>query len=166
MRDEMRPFLEEGVRQYVDAKNTVATFEREMGQLLAEAIRSRRQWSPLNDTPRIGRPSPGGGSGGYGYWIWIGINGQTKTYKRVYIECGLWWEVPTTTELKIDGPIIYANYDDMPKHIMAFSWRRNTRDIRSFLRGGKTFLYVPLRKPQEIAGSLNRLLDALLKQLR
>lgn len=83
MREEMRSFLEEGVRQYVDAKNTVATFEREMGQLLAEAVQRRRQWSPLNDTPRIGRPSHSGGSGGYGYWIWILITGQTKTYKVV-----------------------------------------------------------------------------------
>lgn len=166
MREEMRSFLEEGVQQYLDAKNTVATFEHQMGQLLAEAVRRRRQWSPLDDTPRAGRPSPGGGSGGYGYWIWVPITGQTKTYKKVYIECGLWWEVPTTTELKIDGPIIYGAYYDMPKHIIAFSWKRNVGNIRSFQHYGRTFLCVPLRRPQEIEGSLNRVLDVLLKELR
>ena len=164
MREGMKSFLEEGVWKYSDAKKTIETFESEMGQLLEEAVRSQKQWSPLKNKPRIKRPSPGRGQG-YGYWIRIDITGQSTTYKEVEIECGLWWDVPAYAP-EIDAPIIYACYWS-PKDVVAFSWKGQGQDIRDFEEEeGRTLLYLPLRKPQDIKGAVGRLLDALLKQLK
>jgi hypothetical protein len=166
MREGMKSFLEEGVQQYVDAKKTIETFEGEMGQLLKEAVQGRKQWPPLKKKPRIGRPTPGGRGGKYGYWIWISITGQSTTYKKVDIECGLWWDVPSADAQVIDGPIIYASYC-LPKDLVRFSWKRQGQDIRSFdEEDWRTFLYLPLGKPHDIEGAVGRLLDALFKQLK
>lgn len=156
MREGMKPFLEAGVQKYAEAKDTVAAFERAMGELIEDTVRSRGKWSPLK-SERIGRPKPGGSGGGY--WIAISVTGQSRGKKKE-IDCGLWWKVPQTATVKIAGPIIYAEFYEL------FSWPKPKQGIRSFKLYGNTFLYLALGKPQEIKKELNRLLDVLLIVMR
>lgn len=162
MRRELKPFLEEGLTQYANAKYTIAAFEGEVARLLKAAVegRERRRWSPLKSL-LLGRPSPGGGSGGYGYWIAVYVTGKSQHHGDAAIDCGLWWNAPTVSE-----PIVYAEFYEKPKRVVNFSWDRNKKGIRSFEGSGRTVLYLPVPKSLEVADPLNRLLDALLKQLR
>lgn len=158
----MRPFLQEGLKQYVKAMNTIAAFETQAGLLLKAAVerRQKKRWSPLKGV-RFGRPSPGGGSGGDGYWISIAITGKSQRDGEAEIDCGLWWKAPDISE-----PIIYAEFYYKPKRVMKFSWDGKKKGIRSFEGWGRTFLYLPIPQSLEVEGPLNWLLDALLKQLR
>lgn len=164
MQPEMKSFLEEGLTEYAKAKNTVAAFEDEVQYLLNDAVKGRQnqRWSPLRNV-KPGRPTVGGGSGGYGCWISVSITGKSQRYGDAEIDCGLWWDCPDS---EISEPIIYAEFYKKPRRVVKFSWDRNKKGIRHFVQSGRTFLYLPIPKSLEIADPLNRLLDALLKQLR
>ena len=166
MRNEMKPFLEEGIQKYIEAKDTVEAFEQAMGQLIVDVLRKRKEWSPLRKC-RIGtRANPGGGRGGSGYWIWTWITGQSPKQENTDIDCGLWWNIPRNTEPIITEPVIYAHFYE-PKRVVSFRWPKQKQGIGSFTdHRGKTYLYVPLRKPEEIERAINKLLDTLLKQLK
>jgi hypothetical protein len=159
MQHKMKPFLEEGLAQYAKAKSTVAAFEDEVERRLKAAVEGRQnqRWSPLTNV-KPGRPSPGGGSGGEGYWISMGITGKSQRRDDVAIDFGLWWNAPSIPEA-----IIYAEFG---RPVMTFSWDGKKKDIHSFEYEHRTLLYLPVPKSLEVADPLNRLLDALLKQLR
>lgn len=165
MHPEMKSFLEEGLRQYVKAKNTIAAFEVQVADLLEAAVRGRekQRWSPLSSVELGRRASLGGGSGGDGYWISMYITGKSQRHGDAAIDCGLWWNwnAPNISE-----PIIYADFFNKPKRVVKFSWDGYRKGVHSFERWGRAHLYLPIPKSLEVAGPLNRLLDALLGQLR
>ncbi len=159
MQNEMRPFLQEGLRQYVEAKNTVAAFEGAMWEALRKAVDAKKHWSPLVEVPQERRPSIGGG-GNDGYWIATTISGRSPRNEETVIDCGFWWTVDKPNE-----PIIYVSFYHKPIDKMKFEWNGQELDIFSFERYKRTFLCLPLPESLEVQDSLNRLLDALLKQL-
>lgn len=160
MRPKMKPFLEAGLTQYAKAKSTIAAFEDEVERRLKATVEGRgKRWSPLTSV-KCGRPRSGSGSGGEGYWISAYITGKFERHEDAAIDCGLWWNAPNISE-----PIIYADFYNQPKRVAKFSWDGNKKGVRSFDRCGRTHLYLPIPKSLEVADRLNRLLDALLKQL-
>ena len=124
--------------------------------------RQKQGWPHLTNVKQ-GRPSPGGGSGGYGCWISVYISGKSQRHGDAGIDCGLWWDCP---EPNISEPIVYAEFWGKPKRLVEFPWDKNKKGIRHFVQSGRTCLYLPIPKSLEIADPLNRLLDALLEQLR
>jgi hypothetical protein len=159
MQREMKKFLEAGLTQYAKAKSTIAAFEDEVEDRLKAAV-GKQRWSPLTSV-KLGRPIPGGSSGGDGYWISMEITGRSQRHEDAVIDCGLWWNAPDISE-----PIIYADFFNQPKRVTNFPWDGNKKGIGSFKRWDRTHLYLPIPRSLEIADPLNRLLDALLKQLR
>jgi|HubBroStandDraft_6_1064221.scaffolds.fasta_scaffold164613_2 hypothetical protein len=159
MQTEMVPFLQEGVRQYVEAKHTVAAFEDAMWETLRKAVDARKDWSPLISPRPDRRPTIGGG-GKDGYWIATGISGLSPRKEDAEIDCGFWW-----TFDKPNDPIVYAGFYHKPIDRVKFKWSNQEGGILSFEAYKRTFLYLPLPESLEIQDSLNRLLDALLKQL-
>ena len=89
------------------------------------------------------------------------IEGVSHRSEPVAIDCGVWWNA-----LKNEGPIIYASYTGEPKRVLKFPWIKKDKEIKSFDRWNRTFLYVPGLKSADIGDSLNQLLDELLKQLQ
>jgi hypothetical protein len=160
MKTKNNRFLDKGIKRYEEARDTISAFEQEMGKILEHATTCRKDWRPLR-VVKFGRPSPDRAAGQYGYWIALAVKGKSSRGERVVIDCGLWWKCG-----KVDAPIIYANYYYEPKRVMGFVWNNINSDIRSFFAWKRTFLYLPLRKREEIEGSLNRILGALLKQLK
>jgi hypothetical protein len=159
MNDQMKSFLQEGVRSYSEARQTLATFEGEMQRLLAIAVRDRARWSPMKNH-RISPPFVGGGRGDYGWWVAVAITGRSPRREDAEIDCGLWWNVPEMRE-----PIIYASFYRKPTRVVNFKWDSGKQGIASFPHVGRTFLYAPVPETLDIGKPLNRLLDALLKQL-
>jgi len=164
MQPEMKSFLQEGLTQYAKAKSTISAFEEQVALLLRAAVagREKQRWSPLRSV-ELGRPSPGGGSGADGYWISMYITGKSQRHGDAAIDCGMWWN---SNAPDISETIIYADFYDKPKCVVSFSWHGNKKGIHSFERWGRTHLCLPVRKSLEVADPLNRLLDALLEQLR
>jgi hypothetical protein len=152
-------FLEEGIKRYEEARDTIIAFEREMETLLDEVVANRQNWKPLKrkDT----KPASASTSFQFGYWISIEINGKSPRGEGVVLDCGLWWKNGVD-----DNPLVYASYYHKPKDICNFSWKDKGSDVRHISRWKRAFLYLPFRKPEEIEGSLNRVLDSLLKQLK
>jgi hypothetical protein len=157
MPDEMKPFLEEGIQRYAEAKDTITAFENAMCQLLRSAIESR-SWSPLKNS-EVGRPRPGGTGGKDGYWIATSISGTSPKNEETEIDCGLWWNAPGRS-----GPIIYTSFYHKPERLVRFQWKGG-QDISSFDGRNRTFLYVPVPNPLAIEGPINTILDALLARL-
>lgn len=159
MKIEDRRFLEEGIKRYEEARDTIIAFEQAMKEVLKQATNNRHDWKPLKGV-EIKRPSASPSSQ-YGYWIAIEVRGKSPRGENVVLDCGLWWKWH-----EVGHPFIYTNYYNEPKRVRDFHWDSKGSDIRSFPAWNRTFLYLPLRKPDEIEVSLNRLLDALLKQLK
>jgi len=159
MTTKMKSFLQEGLGLYSEARQTLLAFDGEMESLLRTAVRGREHWSPMKNH-RIHSPAAGGKRGEYGWWVAVSITGQSPRHGDAEIDCGVWWSAPEMLE-----PIIYASFYGKPKRVEKFAWSRGKQDISSFTRWGRTFLYVPVPKTLDIGGPLNRLLDALLKQL-
>jgi hypothetical protein len=159
MKNENGQFLDEGIKRYEEARDTIIAFEQAMGKIVKHAAENRKDWHPLQGA-KIGRASASPGSQ-YGYWIAIEVSGKSPRGERRVIDCGLWWkwaDVPYT--------FIYASYAfKQPKRVANFAWKNNGNNIQSFSKWQRTFLYLPLRKVADIEKSLNSLLSALLKQL-
>ena len=160
MNTDMLPFLQEGLHQYIEAKQTVAAFELKLGDLLRETVTTRTRWSPLKQK-QVGRGLSVAGNSSDGYWIAASIQGSAPRNGEVAIDCGFWW-----TPDNFEKPIIYVGFYLKPKRVVNFKWSSKKRGIGSFERYGRTFLYVPFPKSFEIEQPLNQLLDALLEQLR
>jgi len=96
-----------------------------------------------------------------GYWKHPRQEGVSPRGDEVKIDCGVWWNAPEG-----NGPIIYASFYETPKRVLIFSWGKQRQGISSFDDHGKTYLYMPVPKSLDITWALNRLLDALLKQLK
>src|ERR1035437_824443 len=60
-------FLEEGIKRYEEARDTIIALEREMETLLDEVVANRQNWKPLKrkDT----KPASASTSIQFGYWI-------------------------------------------------------------------------------------------------
>jgi hypothetical protein len=159
MREEMDQFLAEGIARYVEARETIAAFEQGVGSIVEQAAKTRNNWRPLRDV-EIGRVIINR-SNQSGYWVAIEITGTSPRSERTVVDCGLWWKCGKT-----EGPIVYVNYFKEPKRVTNFPWREEAGGIQSFSAWQRTFLYLPLQEPAEINTSLNRLWDALLKQLK
>ena len=159
MNSENSRFLEEGIKHYEEARDTVSAFVKEMGNLLDQIAKNRENWRPLNEA-KIGRITFTNRNSKYGYWIAIEITGKSPRGEKAIIDCGLWWKCP-----KVEKPIIYANYYYEPKRVTDFAWKKRGSEIDSFTEWQRTFLHLPLRKATDIEEGLNSLLTALLKQL-
>jgi hypothetical protein len=159
MNSENGQFLEDGIKRYEEARDTINAFEKEMAKILDQAAKNRKDWRPLNEV-KFGRQSFDRGSGQHGYWVGLTIKGKSRRGEKAVIDCGIWWKCA-----KVQSPIIYANYYFEPKRVMGFAWKNRGSNIRSFSAWQRTFLYLPLRKVADIKESLNSLLSALLKQL-
>jgi hypothetical protein len=156
MNDENKRFVKEGMVLYPEARLTLDAFEKEIGKLLRSALQAKKGWDPLT-THKIGSPSAGGGS--YGSWVAAQITGRSPRHREVEIDCGFWWNSP-----EIEKPIVYASFDEKPKKRI-FPWQNENEGISSFNRWRRTYLYVRVPESVEIEQPLNRVLDALLKQL-
>ena len=156
----MKSFLEEGVKQYAEAKHTIAAFENELVQLLKAAVDKREDhWSPLiKRTVTVNRPKAGGGDG---FYISVAIWGKSPRFGDAEIDCGLWWDAPQITK-----PIIYASFYYKPERVVGFAWTGQKGGIRSFAYHRRTFLYIPLTDKLEIEKSINSMIDVLLKKLK
>jgi len=152
-------FLEEGIKRYEEARDTIIIFEQEMGNILERAAKNRKDWHPLKGV-KIGR-AIANRSNEFGYWIAIEIKGKSPRREKAVIDCGLWWKW-----VDVPYPFIYANYYKQPKRVASFTWKKKGSNIQSFSKWQRTFLYLPLRKVADIEESLNSLLGALLKQLK
>jgi len=152
-------FLEEGIKRYVEARDTIIAFEQGMKKIVEQTAKNRNDWHPLKQV-KIGRAkaSP---SSQFGYWIFIEIKGKSPLGEKTLIECGLLWKWAD-----VPYPLIYASFGyKQPKRVVAFTWKNKGSNIQSFSKWQRTFLYLPLRKVADIEESLNSLLGALLKQL-
>jgi len=159
MKNENSRFLEEGIKRYEEARDTISAFEKELAKKLDHAAKNRKDWRPLNDV-KFGRQSFDRGSGQNGYWIGLTILGKSRRGEKAVIDCGAWWKCA-----EVGFPILYANYYFEPKRVMGFAWKSESSKICSFSAWRRTFLYLPLRKETDIDESLNQLLNALPKQL-
>ena len=159
MKDEMKSFLDEGVKKYAEARHTIYSFEEDMGKLLAKTVRNRKQWHPLKNIQFLD-PVYSERETTF-FWIAINIRGRFSRNEDVIVEGGLWWNMPAP---EIEGPVIYTGFEGRSKGAMKFHWPTNA-DIKSFTKWQTTYLHLPLKSPEIIEKSLNRLLDALLKQL-
>jgi len=159
MNDELKPFLNEGLKVYAAAKDTIAHFEEEISSIVSAAVRAREEWFPLKKQPRI--ESAEADKNVQTYWISTYISGLSERDGEIKIECGVWWKVPETN----DQPIVFANYEKAPERIRGFDLNKKGLNILSFTRDNVTFLYLPVTESAEIVKSLNRVLDVLLKQL-
>jgi hypothetical protein len=158
MNTENGRFLEEGIKRYGEARDTVIAFEQEMGKIVEQAAKNRKDWHPLKGV-KIGR-AIANRSNEFGYWIAVAITGKSSRGEKAVIDCGLWWKWAD-----VSYPFIYANYYKQPKRVAAFTWKKKGSNIQSFSKWQRTFLYLPLRKAADIEEGLNSLLRALLKQL-
>jgi hypothetical protein len=160
MHVDMKPFFEEGVRRYAEAKATITAFESGMCQSLGKAVESRSDWSPLKKQ-KLGRPKPGGAGGGDGYWIAMSISGISLRNEETEIDCGLWWDAPKMAE-----PIVYSSFYHKPERVVKFTWKNQKQGIKSFDGFRRTFLYLPVPEPLEVEEPIGRLLDSLLLFLK
>ena len=138
MNSENDRFLEEGIKRYEVARDTISAFEKEMAKILDQAAKNRKNWRPLNKV-EFGRQSFDRSSGQNGYWVGITIKGKSARGEKVVIDSGLWWKCP-----EVQFPIIYANYYFEPKRVMGFAWKNRGGKIRSFSAWQRTFLYLSL----------------------
>jgi len=159
MNEETKPFLKQGMNVYAQARETLAFFEQEMIKLLSGVIERREKWHSLKDRKVFTEADRTRGQ--LGYWVAAEIRGRSQRDEQVKIDCGIWWMALQDD----DSPIVYASFTDTPKRLLQFSWNRSEKNIRSFDRWGRTFLYLPASDPADIGKSLNRLLDELLKQM-
>jgi hypothetical protein len=160
MKDEMTTFLDEGVKKYAEARHTIYSFEEEMEKLLAKTVRQRKQWHPLKNIQFLD-PDCSEREDTF-FWIAVSVKGKfSRNEEDVVVEGGLWWNMPAP---EIEGPVIYTGFESRSKGAKQFDWPTNA-DIQSFTKWQTTYLHLPLKSPETIAKSLNRLLDALLKQL-
>ena len=172
MNSENSRFLEEGIKHYEEARDTVSAFEKywenrpitrgcgwKVFKRWEYIMKNRENWRPLNEA-KIGRITFTNRNSKYGYWIAIEITGKSPRGEKAIIDCGLWWKCP-----KVEKPIIYANYYYEPKRVTDFAWKKRGSEIDSFTEWQRTFLHLPLRKATDIEEGLNSLLTALLKQL-
>lgn len=152
-------FLLEGIKRYEEACDTITAFEEEMKLRLRDCLGRRTNWAPLKN-PKVGRASTPNTSA-YGYWIAAEVLGKSSRGENAVIDCGFWWKSP-----KVVSPIIYAEFFKQPKAVANFLWDSTKSDIGSFTDWNRTYLYLPLNTPDTIEASLNKLLDALLLQLK
>jgi hypothetical protein len=159
MKPEMKAFLEDGVRLYGDAMDAVTKFEDEILKLLRTAIDARAHWEPMKNRS-IKKPVRGGDGGER--WLYTMVEGESERGERAQIECGLWWNARRTTE-----PIVHAGLWRVEERLerVKFNWVDGTDGIHSFEYDNGTYIYLPARGSIEIEGPVNRLLDAVLKQL-
>lgn len=160
MNEPMKPFLLEGLSVYAEARATIAFFEQEICKLLQDAAELREDW-PFLKSKKICQPKSEKGAGQLGYWVAMAIEGTSHRGEPIEIDCGVWWNA-----LRNGGPIIYASFTGEPKRVLTFSWTKQEDGIKSFDRFGRTFLYISALKSTDIGGSLNQILDELLKQLK
>ncbi len=158
MNTENNRFLEDGIKRYEEARDTIIAFEQGMEKIVEQAATNRKDWHPLTGV-KIGRASANR-SGQYGYWVAIEITGKSPRGEKAVVDCGLWWKWAD-----VPYPFIYANYNKQPKRVADFTWKNKGSNIQSFTKWQRTFLYLPLRKVADIEEGLNSLLKALLKQL-
>ena len=159
MNTDNQKFLLEGIKHYEEARDTITAFEAEMKDLLLACLGRRKNWAPLKN-PKVGRANIPN-TNAYGYWIAAEVTGKSPRGDNAVIDCGFWWKSP-----KIASPIIYAEFFKEPKAAVNFLWDAKKSAIGSFTDWNRTYLHLPLETPDTIEGSLNKLLDALLLQLK
>jgi hypothetical protein len=160
MNGEIKTFLNEGLKAYVDANATLTFFEQEMMRHILASLRQRAQWLPLKNH-KIKPMGPGGDLNESSSWFNWYIDGQSPREELVRIDCGIWWNAWE----KDGSAVVYASYSGEPKHLLKFNWSKKGQGIDSFEWRGRTILYLPVSDSNEIGKILNRLLDELLKQL-
>lgn len=158
MNTDIKPFLQEGIACYGEARSTLVTFEQQMKKMIQDTLHARATWSPLKNH-QITSAAVGGDNDGY--WIYAVVKGSSPRREPTEIDCGLWWSSPQGA-----SPIIYANFYFKPERVMAFKWNKKTHGVRSFSAWKRTFLYLPLLAVSDIEPGLNKVLNALLEQLK
>src|ERR1035437_2139049 len=156
-------FLTAGIMRYEEARDTIVAFESEIGMLIKNGVDARKNWGLLKNF-RIGSARAGSDVGGH--WIGFFIKGKSRRNENVVIDLGTWWKAHEGNHLLVGHPIVYVSFYHQPETVCNFVWSDKGTDISSFIAWNRTFLHLPLRKPEDIESSLNRLLDALLKRLK
>jgi len=155
-------FLEQGLNDYVEAKQTIDGFEKMLAASLKEAVKNL-ELKQLKKIKR-GNPTPGKDDRN-GYWLSVTIKGKAPKYGDVEIDCGIWWRNSEPT-----GPILYAHFY---KPVSKINFARNNKknEVKIFDDGcgfdypKGTYLFLPVPKPLKINQPLNQLLESLLQQL-
>ena len=62
MNETMKPFLNEGLRFYAQARATMTFFEAEISKLLLNAVEQREEW-PFLESHKVIQPKPDKGAG-------------------------------------------------------------------------------------------------------
>lgn len=157
MKPEMKAFLEEGLRVYADAKDTVETFEKELERLFGAALEGKPTWTKQRTMDKL---ALGGTGDGDQFWLCTHLKGQCPLGKEVDVECGLWWNTP-----KVAEPIIFYTCLWRGEEGIRFKWAGGNDPIRNFDLYDRTHLYLPVPASLEIEGPLDDLFNAILRHL-
>ena len=160
MNDDTKPFLNEGLKVYPEARATLLFFEQEIINVLAAAVARREQWHPLkNHRVKSNKADKNAGQGGF--WVSMDIEGLSQRDEQINIDCGIWWKALEND----DCAIIYASFSTAPKQLFEFQRSQQESGIRNFDRWDRTFFYISVMEATDIGKSLNLVLNELLKQL-
>ncbi|HEY1663860.1 MAG TPA: hypothetical protein VGI03_15690 [Verrucomicrobiae bacterium] len=160
MNKDTKPFLNDGLNVYPEARATLTFFEQEVGKLLSTAVARREGWEPLKNH-KVNSPKVDGTSGQGGYWVAMFAEGMSASNEMVKIDFGIWWQAIEG----FDQPIVYASFYEIPERLIKFKWNHDKQDIRCFERWNRSFLYLPVTDSDDIGLLLNMVLNELLKLL-
>lgn len=97
MNKELEAFLQEGIKRYSSAINTVEQFQAKAAEELEDILRKRisalgRPAVPFNKDSFRGKPQR---AAGWGSWIYSRYIGKlAKAKDNLEIEVGIWWNPP------------------------------------------------------------------------
>jgi len=120
MNKALKTFLTDGLKHYWEAASTLRLFEKEVKDLMEQAIRKRTDWHPLR-SHKLAVSRAGGGPDGR--WIPCLIEGQDSRGRNARIDCGLWWSAPKCPL----AAIVYCSFFDEPKSLLGFKHDRMDR---------------------------------------
>lgn len=159
MNKELEAFLQEGIKRYSSAINTVEQFQTKAGDELEGILRKRISALggpavPFNKDSFRGKP---GRAADWGNWIYSRFIGKlAKTKNNIELEVGIWWEPP---ELSL--PVIfYAGVMNEDNDKYAKAVIKNKR-----LFPYDKWLCVDPSPEVNIERDLNELLDEIVRQL-
>jgi len=159
MNKALKTFLTDGLKHYWEAASTLRLFEKEVKDLMEQAIRKRTDWHPLR-SHKLAVSRAGGGPDGR--WIPCLIEGQDSRGRNARIDCGLWWSAPKCPL----AAIVYCSFFDEPKSLLGFKHDEDTKGIEAFRYHGRTILYSSIPRDLAIEPVLNYQLTFLLKHLK